>query len=160
MGRWAEAVGLDSPVGIAILKSVLNKPDTLDRMFQALADPSRRSMVERLSRGPASVSELARPLAMSLPAVVQHLQVLDDGGERHGERAGELAHRGRPAAEALHHAPAARVGERLEHAIESVGFVKHRLKYCDPDRAVKTHSLRTATDLSAPDGGADGHLSL
>ena len=52
----------------------------LDAMFQALADPSRRSMVERLSRGPASVSQLAEPLAMSLPAVVQHLQVLEGAG--------------------------------------------------------------------------------
>lgn len=49
-------------------------------MFQALADPSRRSMVERLSRGPASVSQLAQPLDMSLPAVVQHLQVLEASG--------------------------------------------------------------------------------
>jgi DNA-binding transcriptional ArsR family regulator len=52
----------------------------LDMMFQALADPSRRAMVERLSRGAASVSELAQPLAMSLPAVVQHLQVLEGSG--------------------------------------------------------------------------------
>jgi DNA-binding transcriptional ArsR family regulator len=52
----------------------------LDLMFQALADPSRRSMVERLSRGPASVSQLAEPLHMSLPAVVQHLQVLEASG--------------------------------------------------------------------------------
>ena len=52
----------------------------LDLMFQALADPSRRAMVDRLSRGPASVSELAQPLAMSLPAVVQHLQVLEGSG--------------------------------------------------------------------------------
>ena len=49
-------------------------------MFQALADPSRRGMVERLSRGPASVSQLAEPLQMSLPAVVQHLQVLETSG--------------------------------------------------------------------------------
>ena len=49
-------------------------------MFQALADPTRRIMVERLSRGPASVSELARPLPISLPAVVQHLQVLEQSG--------------------------------------------------------------------------------
>lgn len=83
-------MGLDSPVGIAILKSVLNKPDTLDRMFQALADPSRRSMVERLSRGPASVSELARPLAMSLPAVVQHLQVLESSGLVRTEKIGRV----------------------------------------------------------------------
>lgn len=55
-------------------------PAPLDLMFQALADPSRRSMVERLSRGPASVSQLAEPLAMSLPAVVQHLQVLEASG--------------------------------------------------------------------------------
>lgn len=52
----------------------------LDRVFQALADPSRRGMVERLCRGPASVSELAKPLDMSLPAVVQHLQVLEASG--------------------------------------------------------------------------------
>lgn len=49
-------------------------------MFQALADPTRRQMVDRLSRGPLSVSELAEPLPMSLPAVVQHLQVLEQSG--------------------------------------------------------------------------------
>jgi DNA-binding transcriptional ArsR family regulator len=63
---------------------------TLDRVFQALADPSRRSMVERLSRGPASVSELARPLAMSLPAVVQHLQVLEASGLVRSEKVGRV----------------------------------------------------------------------
>jgi DNA-binding transcriptional ArsR family regulator len=51
-----------------------------DLLFQALADPSRRAMVDRLTRGPASVSELARPLQMSLPAVVQHLHVLEASG--------------------------------------------------------------------------------
>jgi|SRR5450830_69083 DNA-binding transcriptional ArsR family regulator len=59
-------------------------------MFQALADPSRRSMVERLSRGPASVSELAVPLAMSLPAVVQHLQVLESSGLVRTEKTGRI----------------------------------------------------------------------
>jgi DNA-binding transcriptional ArsR family regulator len=49
-------------------------------MFAALSDPTRRAIVDRLSRGPASVSELARPLAMSLPAVVQHVQVLQTSG--------------------------------------------------------------------------------
>jgi DNA-binding transcriptional ArsR family regulator len=58
---------------------MLNHPG-LDLLFQALADPSRRTMVERLSRGPASVSDLARPLDMSLPAVLQHLQVLETSG--------------------------------------------------------------------------------
>src|ERR1700744_1111579 len=52
----------------------------LDLVFQALADPTRRGMIARLSRGPASVSELAQPFAMSLPAVVQHLQVLETSG--------------------------------------------------------------------------------
>jgi DNA-binding transcriptional ArsR family regulator len=59
---------------------VLNQSAPLDRVFQALADPSRRVMVERLARGPASVSELARPLDMSLAAVVQHVQVLEASG--------------------------------------------------------------------------------
>lgn len=59
---------------------MLNRSASLDAMFQALADPARRSMVERLSRGSASVSELARPLAMTLPAVVQHLKVLEASG--------------------------------------------------------------------------------
>ena len=59
---------------------MLNKDAPLDQLFQALADPTRRRMVERLSRGPASVSELAAPFAMSLPAIVQHLQVLEQSG--------------------------------------------------------------------------------
>ena len=59
---------------------MLHQPDQLDLMFQALADPARRGMVERLSRGPASVSELAQPLDMSLSAVVQHLAVLEASG--------------------------------------------------------------------------------
>ena len=54
--------------------------DSLDLMFRALGDRSRRAMVERLARGPASVSELARPFDMSLPTVVQHLGVLDTAG--------------------------------------------------------------------------------
>src|SRR5471030_1658713 len=53
---------------------------SLDLMFQALADPARRGMVARLCRGPASVSELAQPLTMSLPAVLQHLQELEASG--------------------------------------------------------------------------------
>jgi DNA-binding transcriptional ArsR family regulator len=59
-------------------------------MFQALADPTRRVMVERLSLGPASVGELARPLAMSLPAVLQHLQVLETSGLVKSEKVGRV----------------------------------------------------------------------
>jgi DNA-binding transcriptional ArsR family regulator len=69
---------------------VLNYSGTLDRTFQALADPSRRAMIERLCRGPASVSELARPLAMSLPAVVQHLQVLESSGLVRSQKVGRV----------------------------------------------------------------------
>jgi DNA-binding transcriptional ArsR family regulator len=53
---------------------------SVELLFHALADPSRRAMVDRLTRGPASVSTLAQPLAISLPAVVQHLHVLEDSG--------------------------------------------------------------------------------
>ena len=59
---------------------MLQHQPPLDLAFQALADPTRRRMVEQLSRGPASVSELARPLPMSMSAVVQHLKVLQDAG--------------------------------------------------------------------------------
>ena len=52
----------------------------LDLAFQALSDPGRRAMVERLSLGPASVSELAQPLPMTLSAVVQHLKILEEAG--------------------------------------------------------------------------------
>jgi DNA-binding transcriptional ArsR family regulator len=62
----------------------------LDQTFHALADPSRRSIVVRLSRGPASVSELAEPLAMSLPAVVQHLDVLQKSGLVRSEKIGRV----------------------------------------------------------------------
>jgi DNA-binding transcriptional ArsR family regulator len=69
---------------------MLNQRVPLDLAFHALADPTRRAMVDRLSRGPASVSELARPLAMSLPAVVQHLQVLEASGLVCSEKVGRV----------------------------------------------------------------------
>jgi DNA-binding transcriptional ArsR family regulator len=59
---------------------MLNRSADLDRLFHALSDPSRRAIVERLVRGPAPVSELARPLPMSLPAAMQHLAVLEAAG--------------------------------------------------------------------------------
>lgn len=65
---------------VRILNHMLKQSDALDTMFHALADPTRRQLVERLSRGPASVSELASPLAMSMPAVMQHIAVLEAGG--------------------------------------------------------------------------------
>lgn len=62
----------------------------LDLAFQALADPSRRAMVDRLVRGPTSVSELAKPLAMSLPAVMQHLAVLEASGLVKSQKVGRV----------------------------------------------------------------------
>lgn len=73
-----------------ILKHMLNQSGALDLAFQALADPTRRAMVERLSRGPASVSELAVPLTMSLPAVMQHLAVLEGAGLVQSQKIGRV----------------------------------------------------------------------
>jgi DNA-binding transcriptional ArsR family regulator len=67
---------------------MLDQSIDLDRTFQALADRSRRGMVERLTLGPASVSELAEPLSMSLAAVVQHVQVLEACGVVKTEKVG------------------------------------------------------------------------
>ncbi|RFB93417.1 transcriptional regulator [Rhizobium leguminosarum bv. trifolii] len=62
----------------------------LDRMFHALSDRSRRGMIDRLGRGPASVTELAAPLAVALPTVMKHLQVLEDSGLVHSEKSGRV----------------------------------------------------------------------
>ena len=67
-----------------------NQMPDLDGLFHALADPARRAMVERLSRGPAPVSELARPLLMSLPSVLQHLGVLETAGLVRSEKLGRV----------------------------------------------------------------------
>jgi DNA-binding transcriptional ArsR family regulator len=69
---------------------MLNQQTDLDRVFNALADPARRAMVERLSRGPAPVSELAKPLPMSLPAAMQHLGVLEAAGLVRSEKVGRV----------------------------------------------------------------------
>ena len=66
------------------------RPAALDRIFHSLSDPTRRAMVERLSRGPASVSELGGPLAMTLAAVVQHVQVLEESGLLRSEKVGRV----------------------------------------------------------------------
>ncbi len=73
-----------------ILRYMLNQLPDLDRLFHALADPARRAMVERLSLGPAPVSELARPLPMSLPSAMQHLGVLEAAGLVRSEKAGRV----------------------------------------------------------------------
>jgi DNA-binding transcriptional ArsR family regulator len=65
------------------------KPD-IDRVFHALGDPSRRAIMEKLSRGPISVSHLAEPLSITLAAVVQHLQVLEESGLVATEKIGRV----------------------------------------------------------------------
>jgi DNA-binding transcriptional ArsR family regulator len=69
---------------------VLKYKPSLDSAFRALSDPTRRAILERLSRGPASVSDLAEPLPMSLPAVHQHLQVLEQCGLMEWEKKGRV----------------------------------------------------------------------
>jgi DNA-binding transcriptional ArsR family regulator len=69
---------------------MLNQSTNLDRLFHALADPARRAIVEQLTRGPAPVSELARPLPMSLPSAMQHLGVLEEAGLVRSEKIGRV----------------------------------------------------------------------
>ncbi|HEX6375686.1 MAG TPA: metalloregulator ArsR/SmtB family transcription factor [Allosphingosinicella sp.] len=69
---------------------MLNESRRLDLAYHALADPTRRGMLARLSRSPASVSELARPFSMSLPAVMQHLQLLEASGLVTSEKNGRV----------------------------------------------------------------------
>jgi DNA-binding transcriptional ArsR family regulator len=59
-------------------------------MFHALSDPTRRAMIERLVRSPASFSELAHPFDMALPTVLQHLGVLEDAGIVHSTKVGRV----------------------------------------------------------------------
>jgi DNA-binding transcriptional ArsR family regulator len=72
------------------LKHVLNQSPGFDLAFQALADPTRRGILARLSRAPASVSDLAEPFRMSLPAVMQHLRVLEGSGLVRSEKKGRV----------------------------------------------------------------------
>jgi DNA-binding transcriptional ArsR family regulator len=65
----------------------------VDRVFHALGDPTRRAMIEKLSEGPVSVSKLAKPLDITLAAVVQHLQVLEKSGLVRTEKDGRVVER-------------------------------------------------------------------
>jgi DNA-binding transcriptional ArsR family regulator len=69
---------------------MLNQRANVDRVFHALGDPTRRAIVEKLSEGPTSVSRLAKPLAITLAAVVQHLQVLEKSGLVHTRKVGRV----------------------------------------------------------------------
>lgn len=69
---------------------MLNYTPPLDRVFAALADPTRRAIVERLTQGPASVGQLAQPLTISLPAVLGHIKVLEASGLVHSRKTGRV----------------------------------------------------------------------
>jgi DNA-binding transcriptional ArsR family regulator len=63
---------------------------TIDQVFHAFGDPTRRKLIEQLSQGPASVSDLAKPLGITLAAVVQHLQVLERSGVVRTQKVGRV----------------------------------------------------------------------
>jgi len=67
-----------------------NQSTHLDQVFQALADPTRRAVVQRLASGPAGVSELAQPFPMALPSFTQHLAVLEKSGLVHSRKQGRV----------------------------------------------------------------------
>jgi DNA-binding transcriptional ArsR family regulator len=67
-----------------------SSPERLDRLFAALADSNRRAMVDQLSRGPASMSDLARPLDIALPSALKHLAVLEAGGWVESDKVGRV----------------------------------------------------------------------
>lgn len=73
----------------SILKSMLNQ-SIVNQVFHALGDPTRRRIVEQLSQGPASVTDLARPLGITLAAVVQHIQILEQSGVVRTRKVGRL----------------------------------------------------------------------
>jgi DNA-binding transcriptional ArsR family regulator len=75
---------------MSLRTSIKRSKIDVNRVFQALADPTRREILERIGRGPVSVSHLAEPLQISLAAVVQHLQLLEDSGLVHTEKVGRV----------------------------------------------------------------------
>jgi len=69
---------------------MLSQQGQVDRVFHALGDPTRRAMIEKLSKGPITVSRLAKPLDITLAAVVQHLQILEKSGLVRSEKVGRV----------------------------------------------------------------------
>jgi DNA-binding transcriptional ArsR family regulator len=87
----AHQLSVDSTISknMSILKCMLNQ-QRIDLVFHALGDPTRRKLVEQLSQGPASASDLAKPLGITLAAIVQHLQVLEQSGIVRTEKVGRV----------------------------------------------------------------------
>jgi DNA-binding transcriptional ArsR family regulator len=88
IGRGVPALSQSATLEVA--DQMHKKKPRIDRVFRALGDPTRRAIVERLSQGPISVSQLTGPLHITLAAVVQHLQVLEESGLVQTEKAGRV----------------------------------------------------------------------
>lgn len=82
--------GDSGPFGEVLVVTRVSQAERLNRVFHALGDPTRRALLERMTAGPVSVSRLAAPLAITLAAVVQHLQVLEASGLVHTEKVGRV----------------------------------------------------------------------
>jgi DNA-binding transcriptional ArsR family regulator len=67
-----------------------NRKINIDALFHALGDPKRRAILDRLCQGPVSVSRLAAPLGVTVTAVMQHLQILEESGLVHTEKLGRI----------------------------------------------------------------------
>ena len=131
---------------------MLNQSKPLDLAFQALADPSRRAIVARLTLGPASVSELARPLAMSFPAVMQHLAVLEGARLVRSQKVGRVRTCRIDAAtlqsrRGLAQRPARRVGAPLRPARDLFDRIASP-KEAKMNRASNTRRRQIADDLA------------
>jgi DNA-binding transcriptional ArsR family regulator len=88
LGHVSGRSGLTKPCLSTIIRHMPKYHDELDAVLRALADPTRRAVVERLAKSPAVVSELAAPFSMALPSLMQHLSILENAGvvtsEKHG----------------------------------------------------------------------------
>src|SRR5262245_3891685 len=85
-----EHLGVDLCVSMSIHRHMPNQYAQLDRVFQALADPTRRAVLSRLARSAAPVSELAEPFDMALPSFLQHLKVLEGCGLVRSRKSGRV----------------------------------------------------------------------
>jgi DNA-binding transcriptional ArsR family regulator len=111
-------------------------PDPLSTTFSALADPTRRAILARLTVGEASVTELARPFDMSLPSICKHLKVLEDAGLIARRRDGQWRPR------RLEAAPLHQIADWVQHYRqfwENDFDRTHGLRELDPEQAKPRH---------------------
>jgi DNA-binding transcriptional ArsR family regulator len=118
------------------------KPLSIDRIFHALGDPTRRAIVERLSQRPMSVSQLAGPLSITLAAVVQHLQILENSGLIRTEKLGRVRTCSiAPAGIALGHQWFSDRRSTWEHQLDRLGAFLSELDETSSGQSRRDHSL-------------------